>query len=366
MRKQFAILIGAGAVCASGAVFAEDQYDLPQFYGQIGYELQMLDKDISEADGVDWRSYLSRFGVRNSHTINDSLEVTYQVESFILHKTAGDNLGLRNTYGGINSDSFGELRFGRHDTPYKRANIPCAGGANMLFDAGTGSSAGNNNMLGEFKTKQKGDDKEIILGKGFIANRFERWHGTLHYISPDLSGVRVEAAIRPVQDDNGTESWVDYSTAITYRPNRTVMLNAAYESEGDFDAPYGGSGVYKSWLVGALFMPTEWLSLGAQLDSLEIDLNDDINGDMLGVTVPVKMSFGAYYVNTFLKYDEFDYSHEPGGTGTATEEDDNWLDIGMQTGYFLDNERKAQVYAVAASAEDIEGVNYGVGFRYKW
>lgn len=359
MRKHSALFFGLGALCTSGVVVADNMDKLPQFYGHIGYELQMLDKDISEADGLDWRSYLSRFGVRNSHEINDNLKATYQLESFILHKAGGDELGLRNTYGGVKSDSLGEIRFGRHDTPYKRASLHYFSGANMLFDAGTGSS--DDKMLTTHKSTYKKDSSDkykINLGRGFISNRFERWHGTLHYISPDLSGLQVEAAIRPEQEGSGAtqQDWVDYSTSLTYRPSQSVMVNAAYESEGQD----GESGVYTSWQVGALFTANAWLTVGAQLDNLEIDPNNNHDGEVMRVLLPVKMSFGDYYVNTFLKRDDFDYDD-------ATDSgDDCWLDAGVKSGYFLDEEHKAQVYAVGASAEDREGINYGAGFRYQW
>ncbi|MBK1735539.1 hypothetical protein CKO15_09635 [Halorhodospira abdelmalekii] len=338
------------------------------FYGQIGYELQYLDPEISEADGLDWGAYLSRIGVRGDYTISDELAAVYQVESFLLHGESGDPIGFRNTYGGLRHATFGELRFGRHDTPHKRANLPFFAGANLLFDTAEGSGSG----LGRWNTTlttpetDSGDElfHAIARGRGFIAQRFQRWHGTLHYLSPRIHGVTFEAALRPVQEQGGEESWVDFSTSLTYRHDQW-LLNAAYESEGALDdSGAGGSGVYSSWLVGVLFTPNDLLSIGAQVEQLDIDVDRDLHGDLLRILLPIKLDFGQHYVHTFLKYDDFDYQDRT----AACEEGcaDEWLDIGLQVGYFLDTERNTQVYGVAGSAMDIEGVNYGVGVRHHW
>ncbi|BAU58470.1 outer membrane protein class 1 [Halorhodospira halochloris] len=369
MRKRLTAIATITALCSPLALLAADkdkEEEGVEFYGHVGYELQFLDDDISEADGLDWGAYLSRIGLRNSHAINDQLKATYQVESFILHGPSGDNIGFRNTYGGLKSESFGEVRVGRHDTPYKRANLPFFAGANMLFDNAQGSGTGLgqwNTALGK-DTPQNGDFETIDRNRGFIAQRFQRWHGTLHYISPQVHGLTLEAAMRPVQENGGEDNWVDYSASLTYRLGESWMFNTAYESEGAIDdGGNGGSGVYQTWLAGALFTATDWLTVGAQIENLDIDVNSDINGDLMRLMVPIKLSFGDYYVNTFLKYDDFDYEHKPDENVT---EDDDWFDIGMQAGYYLDPEHNTQVYAAAGSAEDIEAVNYAVGFRYQW
>ncbi|MBK9131441.1 MAG: porin [Gammaproteobacteria bacterium] len=61
----------------------------------------------------------SRIGFKGNEQISDGLTVTYQAETMIDLDSGGLGSG-RNTYVGL-ADGFGEVRFGKHDTPYKMA-----------------------------------------------------------------------------------------------------------------------------------------------------------------------------------------------------------------------------------------------------
>ena len=74
-------------------------------------------------------SNVSKLGFKGDEDLGDGLKAIWQVESEVdldgtaANGTAATNvLGSRNTFGGLRSDSWGSLTFGRNDTPYKASD----------------------------------------------------------------------------------------------------------------------------------------------------------------------------------------------------------------------------------------------------
>lgn len=100
-------------------------------YGKFHVSMDYMDSDVSN-DEVDANpsqpltesslgvsSNSSRLGFRGQYAVNNEWDATYQLEQGFAADAGGGELATRNTYVGLQADWFGELRVGRHDTPFK-------------------------------------------------------------------------------------------------------------------------------------------------------------------------------------------------------------------------------------------------------
>jgi len=144
MNNKLITLAVAAALTAPVAAQAKDEKvkdGAPTVYGKVHVSygsLEEIDSGTTTVDNWQFRSHASRFGVKGERALSDSLSATYKFEWEVNLDgnnsdpatgagvaEGGDSAGSsgfsrRNMYAGLKG-GFGELRFGRHDTPLKMA-----------------------------------------------------------------------------------------------------------------------------------------------------------------------------------------------------------------------------------------------------
>ena len=321
MKKHFVTFATAAAMASPMAVMAGNDWD---FYGQLGYEVQVKDADISDRDGLDQMSYGSRLGFKGSAPMDNGMTGIWQVESALT--VPGGTLSARNSYAGIQGD-FGTILGGNHDTPHKRAGLGFYGGDNLLFDAGTGASA----------------------AWGFRTFEFSRWQ-SLQYHSPDMGGLRFEAALSGDGDAAEEEDWVDISAGIFFNQG-PLSVTAAYTSTDDGDTT--NMLVSGQFDAGMLTVGLAYESNSAIDDPFGVATAGEFDLDRMLVTAKADLG-GGTFANLFLKMDDFE---DDVVDGDAT-------DFGLIAGQHLGG--GTQVYGAVASAMDGEATNLGFGLRHHW
>lgn len=125
MKKSLIALAIASAI--SAPAFAEPGNVV--MYGQIDMSLNSVDNDSTTA-GADERiggvsSNNSRFGIKGSEDLGGGLKGIWQIEQTVgMDNDAGGALGsggLRNTFLGLAGKSWGSVKLGNNDTPFKSA-----------------------------------------------------------------------------------------------------------------------------------------------------------------------------------------------------------------------------------------------------
>ncbi len=93
-----------------------------QLLGKANLSAASLDDDSGSSIAID--SHSSRVGIKGSVDSKNSLQINYrfvwQIDMSDNAKASDDHIKSREQYIGL-KDSWGELRIGRHDTPYKKA-----------------------------------------------------------------------------------------------------------------------------------------------------------------------------------------------------------------------------------------------------
>lgn len=143
-----------------------------EFYGRAHFSIDYL-KDGADYSRVNGSSNSSRLGFRGSKTFGD-LTAVWQIEQEIFFNLNGANndainrFATRDTFAGIKGE-FGQVRFGKFDTPFKVARGP----ADLFGD-----------QLGDMRN----------LTRVGSARFDERLNNTLEYQSPDFNGLRGKLA----------------------------------------------------------------------------------------------------------------------------------------------------------------------------
>lgn len=164
-------------------------------------------------DREDWQTGVnrnSRIGVKGSEDLGNGLKAIFQIESEVQAANgASGAVGNRNTYAGLSGD-WGTVLMGRHDTPYKIAT----GSLDLFAD----TIADYNNNIGSWYgvTRQLGFDV--------------RAPQTLAYISPNMNGLTVAAAVvgATVDEAAGNRDTGAVSLAAMYA-NGPLFASLAYE-----------------------------------------------------------------------------------------------------------------------------------------
>ena len=187
MKKRNVVL--AVAMCTAAMAASAQSNTLKtsgnwEFYGRAHISMDKLE-DGNKYDRVNVSSNSSRVGFRGDKSFGD-LKGIWQIESEILFtNNASDNsstvtggagstktnyLAGRDTFGGVEG-SFGTVKFGKFDTPFKVAREA----ANLFGD-------------------QLGDMRNITRAG---AKFDERPNNIVQYQSPEMSGLRLTVAYAP-------------------------------------------------------------------------------------------------------------------------------------------------------------------------
>jgi predicted porin len=231
----------------------------------------------------DVSSNLSFFGVRGDRLLNDDLKGVFQFETEVFYSAtpgasnnAADStaqktgLGSRNSYIGLESTTFGAIKLGKTDTPYKSSTA--------RMDPFASSVADYNSIMGN-------------TGGDTRAEFDVRLPHSVWYESPKWAGWSFNALLSPGQNRNAendgyalgepdctgsnsanTGDCTDgsfgtaYSTSVSYQAG-PLYFTAAYELHKDvnriddeLDAPAGSVGIRNesAWKAGVQYkFPTD-------------------------------------------------------------------------------------------------------------
>jgi len=177
-RKLLSIAIASLAV--SPAVFAD-----VTVYGKANLSYQALEETydatsltFTDKDNWEMLSNASRFGIKGSHDISDTLKGIYKIEweydtaDGVADDKSGDELKARNMYAGLQHKSLGTLVAGKHDTPVKLAQ----------------------GKIDQFNDLTFGDIKNVLSGEN-------REDNIVMYTTPAFGGFSATVAFMPGEDD---------------------------------------------------------------------------------------------------------------------------------------------------------------------
>ncbi|OOZ75173.1 hypothetical protein BOW49_00060 [Solemya velum gill symbiont] len=188
-------------------------------YGKVHVSIDHYDYDDccnSSRDYSEWRvkSRASRIGFKGTEDLGNGLSLIWKAETTYDFADGSAWDPGRNAYIGLAGD-WGTFLYGVHDTPYKMSYY--AGGIEMMGDTAL-----------DF-----GEHGALDLSRVRAAN-------AIAYVSPNMNGLTIAAAIVPGEGnnfDNGTGLADAVSVSGMYS-NNGLKLAAGYEDLGDDDAKF--------------------------------------------------------------------------------------------------------------------------------
>ena len=253
MQKKLIALAIAG-LGFTGAAFAQTNVTL---YGVVDASVDITDS--GDASGATTSSSgqrttkissnVSRIGFKGTEDLGDGLKAIFQLETaFNADGTVFANNNSRNTFVGLEADSWGRVLLGQYDTPYKTST--------RSWDLFIDHLADNRNLMG--RSRASG-----IAFDGRPAN-------TVRYDSIDFSGFKFAAAYvagAEAATVSGSSKGSAWSLSGLYTINTEWNLIAAYEKH-DFGT--GGTGSLaavgpvlkdqseKAWKLGTSYKSGPW------------------------------------------------------------------------------------------------------------
>jgi len=271
MNKKVLAVAVAGVFAAPAMVLA--QSSTVQLYGRVtyeyGYVLDMGDDaagqsrpktDVAQTPGG------GAIGFRGQEKLGGGLTAWFQCESSAdIRGINGDGLCTRNSALGFKG-GWGNLHFGRWDSPFKRAvNMGTAGvkdtgllGHSFIFAGGSG---GTNAIAKSNRNRWKRRDV-----------------GWTYYESPNFSGFQILAAFTPGNGatgaTNGTSNQKPRVTSIggTYKQG-PIAVGLGYEKHDDFGASAVGGQDQSddAWTISAAYTFMNKIKVGVAYIDAEYD-----------------------------------------------------------------------------------------------
>lgn len=319
MKKTVLAFAVAAAVGVPAAAAADTT-----LYGRMNVSLDFVDN--GEDSSAQLASNSSRLGVRGSEDLGFAgLKGVYQIEAGLLSdgQTFGNSdLTARNTYLGLAGD-FGELRLGKHDTPYKISTLRLNFFADTLGD--------KHHMVG-----QAGDNEY---------NFYRRNDNTILYMSPNLDGLQFMVSYttdigddRPDNPDANDRDAFSISGSFEQGP---MYVAVAYEQLNEFS--FGEDA--KAWKVGGTYQIQD-LTLAAMYENLDTGVSGI--GDRDAFHLGAKYQLGqAYLMASYTNAGEFDV------------DDTDAQMFALGAGYNFTN--RTGMYAVYAQTSNEDAALYGLG-----
>ena len=219
MKSSARLLMLAGLLPAANAQAIDLESNL---YGEanIAYEWRDPTDD-------DWKSWVSRIGVKGKYSLTKGIDVIYQVEQEVDLAHGGTDqetlFSTRNSYIGV-SGRYGKFFFGAHDTPFKKAQ----GKVDLFND-------------------QAGDIKGVVAGE-------VRGKDSYAYHSPKLSDWQIQAMYLP-----GDRNF-DSSQSLSAQYNRGEwFIGLGVDSDmRKNDKSVGKTKVYDSYRGAMQYTPGAW------------------------------------------------------------------------------------------------------------
>ena len=249
MNKKLIALAIATAVSAP-AMAATSNVDV---YGIMSLGVDSVTNNNAGAGDSSKRvgrvsDYVSRIGFKGAEDLGNGLAATFQVENAI--GADGNNTGtlggggLRNTFVGLKSNDMGEVRLGRHDTPYKMAT--------GSFDVFADTLGDYNNIVGASNQTAGTNNASAYFD--------QRASNTAVYLSPNFSGFSAAASYvfgAETATSGSASTGNEYSLAAMYTAG-PMYLTTAYEKHNFGSTGTGTLGgasntSEKAWKLGASY-----------------------------------------------------------------------------------------------------------------
>jgi predicted porin len=257
MNKKLTAIAVAGALAAPAVALAQSTVTV---YGKItmeyGYANQGAGRpntDIMQTPGG------SAVGFKGEEKLGGGLSAWFQCESSAdVRGLSQEGFCSRNSALGLKG-SFGNLHFGRWDTPFKRSMVGMIGGGDTGLLGLAFLMAGNSTG-----TAATGG----IAPVGLSRNVWKRRESSLtYYESPSFNGFQILAAFSAA---NATSS-VDATTAAKPRvtslagtyANGPIAVALGYERHTQFGG-VGGSNDDRGWTLGGTYTFMGKVKVGAQ------------------------------------------------------------------------------------------------------
>ncbi len=202
MKKSLIAAAVAAAIVAPAAANAN-----VVIYGRVHVSIDNYDAEGDSQWEVNSRA--SRIGFKGTEDLGNGLSLIWKAETTYDFADGGAWGSGRNAYIGLAGD-WGTFLYGIHDTPYKMAYY--AGGVEMMGDT----------------VLDFGDTGELDISRVRASN-------AIAYVSPNMNGLTIAAAIVPGEGnnfDNGTGLADAVSVSGMYS-NNGLKLAAGYEDLGD-------------------------------------------------------------------------------------------------------------------------------------
>lgn len=147
----------------------------PKVYGKIFLSTDYVSTDYDDSSKKDEDTFKlndnsSRIGFRGEDSLNDDIDLVYQLEYGVSPDSDTTQFKSRNTYIGLSNRQYGTLLAGRHDTPFKLSK-----GSVDVFTNNSGA----------------GLSLDKIGPKGFEKLGEERANNVIAYKSPAIVGMPV-------------------------------------------------------------------------------------------------------------------------------------------------------------------------------
>lgn len=231
-----------------------------KIYGRAHVSLDYLDdgKDYNE---VGLSSNSSRLGFKVDQKINDDLNVFAQIEQEVnfasgSQDSKGVDFSTRDTFVGLKSNTYGQARVGRFDSPFKAARGPINFFGDMVGDVRNVTRVGN--LKFDERNENTIEYKSPKFGGGFNVLAAMSMHSGTQ-IDKDANGEGI--------DDNKA-----YDLALTYKAG-PIDAAAAYEKYDENAANAAGGASRDAFRLAGAYKITEEFNLGAMYQIAKHDNN---------------------------------------------------------------------------------------------
>lgn len=282
---------------------------------------------------TEMESSNTRFGVRGYERFGPNLRVIFQLETAFGVDSLGTTFAGRNSFVGLAAKSWGTIKLGRMDTPFKNY------GDDLSF---LGVSSGN------FVSTS-----DVLRKTGFGTSSTSSFHlrrpNAVHYTSPEWGGFRFDAQYSTNEAKTATRDPEVVSAAMAYEKG-PVYLALAFEEHTDL---FGGSRNVRS--------------------SQSNFANQGVNSKDRAVQGTVKIKFGKHTVEADYIRKEYE---ETGAIATGrfrSYENNAWL-VNWQgrwsrqwatQAYFLRAEKgECSLSGVACNTDGLESTHVAAGAAY--
>lgn len=275
MNKTIYMLV-TGAVLLS-PVLAEAA-DV-KIYGRANITLDYLD-DGKNYDVFTVTSNASRLGFKVDHQLQNGMTAFAQIEQEINFATGtndskANSFATRDTFAGIRSDQYGQIRIGRFDGPFKIARSPINFFGDMLGDMRNLTRAGS--LRFDERNDNTVEYKSPKFGNGFNV----------------LAGISMQNGVQVNQQANGDElsDTKAYDIALTYKKG-PFDLAAAYEKFEENASNSSATTARDAVRVAGAYKVSEALNIGGLYQNSKYDKNtaNNVDAQIFGIAGEYKIT----------------------------------------------------------------------------